>query len=105
VKYGQMTSSIAQFWAGETPGQWLRDADPEAAEALAAFWKAHANQLEAGQGDTVGVLVDRFEWDVAHKVADILRELPAATRRERLNAMSASRRTMVYTALGGTRNG
>jgi len=105
VKYGQMTSSIAQFWAGEKPGQWLRDADPEAAEALAAFWKAHANQLEAGQGDTVGVLVDRFEWDVARKVADILRRLPTTTRRERLNAMSASRRALVIAARGGTRNG
>ncbi len=105
MTYGELTRSVALFWAGETQAQLLRDADPQAAEGLAAFFDMHRNAVASDQGQAAAFGIDRFEWDVAHKVADILRVLPAATRRERLNAMSASRRTMVYTALGGTRNG
>jgi len=105
VNYGELTRRVALFWAGETQAELLRDADPVAADLLAAFFDMHRNAVASDRGHTVAVGIDRFEWDVARKVADILRDLPAATRRERLNAMSASRRALVIAARGGTRNG
>ena len=83
---------LAKFHSCPTENSgWLRDVDPDCADALNGFWEMTKAGFEGSNQPPPGLVLNGLERDVHKAVANLLGSLSDSERRERLNKMHERR--------------